>query len=297
VRACPTCMVRAANASSLAQMADHIPPTDSSPARSFGSVAGAYDRARPSYPAEAVEWLTGSALQVLELGAGTGKLTAQLVALDHDVYATDPDEKMLAGVRLRLPDVPTAVAPAEKIPLPDACMDVIVCAQSFHWFDLEQALPEIHRVLIPGGKLGLVWNERDERIPWVRRLGRLIGTVEQLREPGGPLVDSGLFHAVEKESFNNWQQLNRETLQDLVLSRSAIAALDDAERAAKRAEASAFYDEFERGIDGLRLPYVTRCFRATALILDRGDDDRSENVADDTHPAMPDDEPPLIDFR
>jgi ubiquinone/menaquinone biosynthesis C-methylase UbiE len=251
-------------------------------ARSFGSVADAYDRGRPSYPREAAAWLVGEQpVTVLELGAGTGKLTAALVALGHDVLATDPDPQMLAILNRDLPDVRTSVAPAEDIPLPDQVVDVVVCAQSFHWFDLDRALPEIARVLKPGGRLALVWNQRDERIPWVRRLGALLGTQDQLREPAEPLVQSALFGFVEDASFRFRQEIDRESIQDLVLSRSNVAVLDEDGRAAKIAEVLAFYDDYGRGMDGMLLPYVTRCFRA--VVVDR------PRRADVVPPASPDD--------
>ncbi len=123
-------------------------------ARSFGSVAERYDRGRPGYPAPAVRWLVGrETATVLELGAGTGKLTAELVAQGYDVHATEPDPEMLAVLRKRLPDVPTSEAGAEEIPLPDRSVDVVVVGQAFHWFDHDLALPEIARVLRPGGHL------------------------------------------------------------------------------------------------------------------------------------------------
>ena len=202
---------------------------------------------------------------MLELGAGTGKLTAQLVALGHDVHATDPDEAMLEVLRRDLPDVRTSVAAAEDLPVPDGSVDVVVCAQAFHWFDLDRALPEIARVLRPGGRLALVWNQRDERIPWVRRLGGLIGTQDQLREPAEPLVRSALFGFVEDTAYRFWQTVDRESIQHLVLSRSNVAVLDDEARAAKLAEVVAFYDEYGRGMDGMQLPYEARCFRSTRL--------------------------------
>jgi len=235
-------------------------------ARSFGSVAEAYDRGRPSYPREAAAWLVGTQpVTVLELGAGTGKLTEELVALGHDVHATDPDPEMLGLLGRHLPDVRTSVASAEDIPLPDRSVDVVACAQAFHWFDLDRALPEIARVLKPRGRLALVWNQRDERIPWVRRLGRLIGTQDQLREPAEPLVQSALFGFVEDARFRFWQTVDRESIQDLVLSRSNVAILDQAGREAKLAEVLAFYDDYGRGMDGMQLPYEALCFRAVVV--------------------------------
>ena len=215
---------------------------------------------------------------MLELGAGTGKLTEVLVALGHDVHATDPDEAMLARLRERLPDVRTSVASAEEIPAPDASFDVVVVAQAFHWFDHDRALPEIARVLKPGGRLALVWNQRDERIPWVRRLGAIIGTQDQ-QYSEQPLVTSPLFGFVEDETFKHWQVVDRDSIQDLVLSRSNVAVLDEEARAAKLAEVLAFYDDYGRGMDGMQLPYRASCFRAA--VADRpATDDAADDSAD-----------------
>ena len=248
-------------------------------AHSFGGVADAYERARPTYPAEAAQWLVGQeAATVLELGAGTGKLTEQLVALGHGVVATDPDPAMLDRLRRKLPDVSTLVAHAEDLPVGDHGFDAVVAAQAFHWFDLDRALPEIARALKRGGRLGLVWNQRDESIPWVRRLGAIIGTQDQLDEPAQALTDSELFGPVEEASFTHWQQVDRKSIQDLVLSRSNIAVLDEDARAAKLAEVVAFYDDYGRGMDGMQLPYVTRCFRVT--VVDPPGDEEAEDAAE-----------------
>ncbi|WP_459981710.1 class I SAM-dependent methyltransferase [Nocardioides sp. AN3] len=234
--------------------------------RVFGRVAESYDRGRPTYPREAVEWLVGSAPRsVLELGAGTGKLTRRLVELGHDVHATDPDEAMLEVLRRNLPDVRTSVGSAESIPAPDMSYDVVIAGQAFHWFDPEKALPEISRVLTPGGMVALAWNQRDESIPWVRKLGRLIERPIESMDPGEPLLDSGCFEGVEHARYGFWQTIDRASVVDLVLSRSNIAMLSDAEREAKRAEVLAFYDDYGRGMDGMQLPYTCLCYRAVVI--------------------------------
>ena len=277
------------------QPASFPAPSSSGAALSFGDVAAAYDRARPSYPREAAAWLAGEQpTTVLELGAGTGKLTAVLVELGHDVHATDPDEQMLDVLRERLPDVRTSVATAEDLPVGDASYDVVVVAQAFHWFDHERALPEIARVLKPGGRLSLVWNERDERIPWVRRLGALIGTQEQLRSTE-PLESSALFGPVESGTFRHWQVVDRESIADLARSRSNVATLDEEARAAKIAEVVAFYDDYGRGMDGMQLPYVACCFRSAVAERTTSPSETDEGVAPVTDGS--DTDMLLIDFR
>jgi SAM-dependent methyltransferase len=236
------------------------------PALSFGTVAASYDRGRPSYPREAVAWALGERrLRVLELGAGTGKLTEVLLDLGHDVFATEPDEQMLDVLSAKLPDVRATLGSAEQIPVGDQQYDVVVAGQAFHWFDGAAALAEIGRVLAPGGQLVLLWNERDERIPWVRKLGALIGRQGQDVDPTQVLDDSGIFSAVEEQQFRFWQVVNRETVQDLVLSRSNLAVLPEEDREAKRAEVLAFYDDYGRGMDGMQLPYTCRVFRSMVL--------------------------------
>ncbi len=269
-------------------------------AHSFGGVAEAYERGRPTYPPDAVRWMLGDQPQiVLELGAGTGKLTRVIADLGHDVHATDPDEAMLHILERVMPGIRTARASAEDIPLADGSVDVVVAGQAFHWFDLDVALPEIARVLRPGGRICLVWNTRNEKIPWVRRLGRIIGTQEQLADPAQALIFSELFGFVESNEFSHWQTIDRKSIQDLVLSRSNVAVLDEEGRAAKLAEVVAFYDEFGRGMDGMQLPYDTHCYRADVLERPRAratDDPEAADGGDGADPESPDDDL-LIDFR
>jgi len=273
-------------------------------ALSFGGVVDAYDRGRPTYPREAAVWLTGDApVSVLELGAGTGKLTEQLVALGHDVHATDPDAAMLGRLAARLPDVRTSQSSAEEIPSGDRSYDVVVCAQAFHWFDLDRALPEIARVLKPGGRLSMVWNERDERVPWVRKLGAIIGRQDQLREPAAALEGSSLFDEAEEAQFRFRQQVDQHTIKDLVLSRSNISTLSPEERDSRLDAVAALYADYGRGMDGMQLPYTARCFRSR--VLDRpasySGTTETSSVPEETQPMRTSDgsetDMLLIDFK
>jgi SAM-dependent methyltransferase len=146
-------------------------------ARSFGAAADAYERARPTYPEAAVEWLLpDGAKTVLDLGAGTGKLTRSLAARGLEVIAVEPLAAMRANLAAALPEVRALAGTAEEIPLPDASVDAITVAQAWHWVDPERATLEAARVLRPGGTLGLIWNRRDERVEWMSRLGEVMGT-------------------------------------------------------------------------------------------------------------------------
>jgi SAM-dependent methyltransferase len=255
------------------------------PALSFAAVADAYDRARPTYPEDAAAWLVGRDRKtLLELGAGTGKLTEGLVALGHRVLATDPLDPMLRLLVSRVPGTPVAVSAAERIPLRARSVDTVVGAQAFHWFDLDRALPEIARVLRPGGHLSLAWNLRDERVPWVRRLGRLIGQHDQQNDPTHALLASNLFGFVEKAMFRFWQPLDRARLRDLVLSRSNVALLPGPEQERLLVQVDGLYDEYGRGVDGMLLPYVTHCYKAVvrppAVEEDGGPDSTDDGDAD-----------------
>src|ERR1700753_2775966 len=155
-------------------------------ATSFGGAAAAYERGRPPYPPEALDWLLPpGARRVLDLGAGTGKLTRELVARGLDVVAVEPLEGMRAELSRVLPGTPVRAGSAEEIPLPDGAVDTVLAAQAWHWVTPERAAPEVARVLRPGGTLGLVWNERDEREPWVSRLHQIVTEQGRKKEAAG----------------------------------------------------------------------------------------------------------------
>lgn len=233
------------------------------PYTAFADVASAYERGRPGYPEEAVRWLAGDEpCDVVDLGAGTGKLTRALVTLGHRVVAVEPLDEMRGELTGVLPGVRALVGRAEAIPLPAASADVVTSAQAFHWFDHDNALPEIARVLRPGGRLALVWNSRDDRDPWMARLSAIIGNETVEESDVVPVLDaSGLFGPVETAMFSFEQTLDRDGLLDLVLSRSYLAKLPPAEREPVLDAVGQLYDE-TAGAEGTRLAYVTECFRA-----------------------------------
>lgn len=161
--------------------------------RSFESAATEYEQHRPEYPAEAIDWAAAqlrlpAGARVVDVGAGTGKLTRGLVAAGFDVAAVEPGGAMLEQLRRAVPEADAHQAPAESIPLPDASVDAVFAAQAFHWFDREVALAEFHRAIRPGGGLVLIWNWWDERDPLQRDLGEAIGYagLTPYREPELP---------------------------------------------------------------------------------------------------------------
>jgi SAM-dependent methyltransferase len=233
-------------------------------ATSFGTAAEQYERGRPLYPDLAVDWvLPPGAARVLDLGAGTGKLTRQLSARGLDVIAVEPSAGMREALRGAVPGASVLAGTAERIPLADRCVDAVVVAQAWHWVDPARAVPEVARVLRPGGWLGLLWNLRDERAGWVARLSRLMGVREG---PGGgttaPVIGAP-FGPVERRDVEWVFRLSRAALSDYVASRSYVIALP----AARRADMLAAVGELASGpalaADGqLAMPQITLCYRA-----------------------------------
>jgi len=268
--------------------------------QSSGPAAGAPDRGRSTYPRAAVEWMVGTDQRsVLEVGAGTGQLTDELLALGHDVYATDPSAELLESLAKRLPDVRTAAATAERLPALDASVDVVICAQSFGSFDQEATLGEFARVLRPGGHVALLWNAKDVKIPWVKKLGRIIGDDDQDIQAPESLVRSTRFGFVDEFAHRHWQSVFQDTLCGLALARPEVASLEPTARERKLDEVRALYDDYMRGPDGMQLPWVTKCFKAS-VIDNPWSVPRREGAEDDRPPEDPDDgdtDSLLIDFR
>lgn len=153
----------------------------------FGRFAADYDANRPGYPETAVEWLLeGTSGPVVELGAGSGKLTRLLADRCASTLALEPDPDMLAQLNERLPDVPTALGSAESIPVSESSVGVVLAAQAWHWFDPTLAWREIRRVLAPGGRLGVIWNAPSSRPSWQRRLAAGVPSVSPVSEEWWP---------------------------------------------------------------------------------------------------------------
>lgn len=235
-------------------------------ASGFDSAAVAYERGRPSYPAAAVDWLverTGlvATWVVVDLAAGTGKLTRLLVPTAAEVIAVEPVAGMRRVLACHVPDVEVIDGTAENIPLSEGSVDLVSVGQAFHWFDVPAALTEIHRVLRQEGWLALVWNRRLLDEPIHREVSAIVdpyrGTTpsHHKRETWSqPLFDSPLFQQAGERSFENSQDLDEDSLVDRVVSTSFIAALSDEQRADIE---RAVRELAQRRQGGVTLPYST----------------------------------------
>jgi SAM-dependent methyltransferase len=234
-------------------------------AAGFAAAADVYERARPGYPEAAVAWLAERlgiepGVDVLDLAAGTGKLTRLLVPLGARVVAVEPIAEMRARLTEAVPGVEALEGTAEAIPLSASSIDAVTCAQAFHWFRHEEALAEIHRVLRPGGGLALVWNSRDESGPLQARISEIL---EPLRGDTATRSDrswrealgrSDLFGPVEERKWPYEQLVPLEVVVERVASVSFVAALPKDERARVLAEVRLAANAYSEPI---AVPYVT----------------------------------------
>jgi len=210
-------------------------------AQGYEVSADSYERGRPEYPSEAVQHLVGAlrireGTAVLDLGAGTGKFTKQLASSGAHLFAVEPVKAMRDKLAEKLPSATVLDGTAEAIPLKSSSLDVVVVAQAFHWFDGTRALAEIGRVLKPGGRLGLVWNVRDESVDWVSQLTKLVdpheGRTPRYRtSPWRRAFDrSNGFTPLEAKHFHHVHRGPPQMVVDRVASISFIAALPETER-------------------------------------------------------------------
>ena len=245
---------------------------------SFGAAAAAYAEHRPDYAEAAVRWALEPAPgpRVLDLGAGTGKLTAMLVALGAEVTAVEPDAAMLTELRRMLPAVRALPGSAEAIPLPDSSVDAVVAGQALHWFDMAVAGPEIARVLVPGGILAGLWNVIDERVDWVADLDRVSGsasiaTLSSWRAettdahlPG--IEQAGPFGPPEQAEFPHGQRRTADSLVATIATHSRLLVMPEQEREAVLSRIRAFLASQPETAGGeFTLPMATGVLRVPRL--------------------------------
>lgn len=244
-----------------------------SAAKGFAAAADAYERGRPTYSTEAIDRLNaalriGRGKRVLDLAAGTGKLTRQIAPTGAEIVAVEPIDEMRAKLTASLPGVEAIPGTAEDIPLPSHSVDAVVVGQAFHWFDGIRAVSEIRRVLRPDGAVGMIWQARDPSLPWVARLNEIIDRIddghprfrtEQWREA---FDRTALFEPLETATYAVVQRGDVETIVDRVASISYVAALPAAERAPYLDEVRELLatDPATKDRDVIELPYTAHVY-------------------------------------
>lgn len=248
-------------------------------ARSFGAHAAPYAEHRPGYPVAAIRWALAAVadrrpLTVLDLGAGTGKLTESLLEVGATVIAVEPDEHMRAELIRRFPHVTAHAGAAEDIPLADASVDAIVAGQAFHWFDLDRAYPEFIRVLRPGGVLAALWNTDDSSVEWVAGLKQVAGSSVSTALPPRGQVDlpaHPLFgeHVIERSTFPHRHRRTAESLTATIGTQSHLLVISPEERAEVLGRISDYLRGRPETTEGeFDLPILTSALRSTLRAAD-----------------------------
>ena len=243
--------------------------------RGFGTAraVAAYERGRPGYPPEAVAELVrvlgvAPGTTVLDLAAGSGKLTRQLLPAGAELVAVEPSAAMRERLAAAAPGVEVLEGTAEAIPLPDGALDAVTVGQAFHWFDGPVAVAELHRVLWPGGRVGLIWNVRDESVPWMARITAIIdrhaGDTPRYRDGRWRAAFDAApgFTPLQARRFRHHHELDRAALLDRFASISFVAGLRDPARARVLAEIDAVVEAEPSlsGPGGVAVPYRTDLF-------------------------------------
>lgn len=223
-----------------------------------------YDRVRPGYPSETVGWLVpDGAGTAVDLGAGTGLFTAELVKRGLQVTAVDPSSDMLAVLRAKLPEVTTVAGTAESTGLATASTDLVTIAQAWHWLDPVAASAEVARILVPGGRIALLWNQLDVSVPWVHRLSRIMHAGDVYTPEYQPGIGPA-FGAAEHLTTRWNQQLSTSDIVELAKSRSYYRRVSSAIRLKVESNLDWYLHE-HLGFDvdaTVDLPYFTHSWRA-----------------------------------
>lgn len=244
----------------------------------FSSAAELYQQVRPNYPQAIVTWLKDELnihpdAVAIDLGSGTGKFLHYLKQVTSNIIAVEPIPAMLEQLKIVHPEVKTLQASSHQIAQSTHSVDAILCAQSFHWFAERQTLQEMHRLLKPQGHLGLVWNQRDISVDWVKALADYIAPFES---------DTPRFHSnqwqnvfqqqelFEFQSLSTFTQHQVGSVEQVVskrlLSTSFIAAMSAADQAKMKTafESIVFEHTGLMPHDEVSFPYITYAYHYRA---------------------------------